>query len=110
MFTQKPYSEQWIYNLLVSSCGVQDKRSLTYLRGIAKTGRKAYLVGQRERQSGAEMVKEIDSANWLKSNCIDSDLTKTACEFVYQMYRAGYLTGKEVSQLEFVGPLLQDFY
>lgn len=97
MFTQKPYSEQWIYNLLVSSCGVKDKRSLTYLRGIAKTGRKAYLMGQRERQSGAAMVKEIDSANWLKSNCTDSDLAKTACEFVYQMYRAGYLTGKEVS-------------
>lgn len=51
-------------------------------------------MGQRERQSGAEMVKEIDSANWLKSNCTDSDLAKTACEFVYQMYRAGYLTGR----------------
>ena len=67
------------------------------MRGIAKTGRKAYLMGQRERQSGAAMVKEIDSANWLKSNCIDSDLAKTACKFVYQMYRAGYLAGKEVS-------------
>ena len=97
MFTQKPYSEQWIYNLLVSSCGVQDKRSLTYLRGIAKTGRKAYLMGQRERRAGGAMVKEKDSANWLKSNCTDSDLAKTACEVVYQMYRAGYLTGKEVS-------------
>ena len=97
MFTQKPYSEQWIYNLLVSSCGVQDKRSLTYLRGSAKTGRKAYLMGQRERRAGGAMVKEKDSANWLKSNCTDSDLAKTACEFVYQMYRAGYLTGKEVS-------------
>ena len=67
-------------------------------------------MGQRERQSGAAMVKEKDSANLLKSNCEASDLAKTACEFVYQMYRAGYLTGKEVSQLEFVGPLLQDFY
>ena len=94
MFTQKPYSEQWIYNLLVSSCGVKDKRSLTYLRGIAKTGRKAYLMGQRERQSGAAMVKEIDSTNLLKSNCEASDLAKTACEFVYQIYKAGYLAGR----------------
>lgn len=53
-------------------------------------------MGQRERRAGAAMVKEIDSANWLKSNCTDSDLAKTACEFVYQMYCAGYLTGKEV--------------
>lgn len=54
-------------------------------------------MGQRERRAGGAMVKEKDSANWLKSNCTDSDLAKTACEFVYQMYRAGYLTGKEVS-------------
>lgn len=93
LLTKKPYSEKLIYDLLVSSCGVKDKRSLKYLRGIAKIARKAYLMGQRESQEGKPMLHVADSTAWINLNCRDSDLAKSACEFVYEVYHAGYLAG-----------------
>lgn len=50
-------------------------------------------MGQRESQEGKPMLHVADSTAWINLNCRDSDLAKSACEFVYEVYHAGYLAG-----------------
>lgn len=82
----KPYTKQWIYDLLLKKMPIdvsKDKPSCNYLRKVSKTARKAYLIGVHEGRAGkpAFDFRPMPSGS--------SDLEQSAWRFVFECYMAG---------------------
>ena len=80
------YTKQWIYELLLKSMPsvvTEDRFTRRYLRQIAKTARKAYLIGVSERRAGKT------AASFRPMSADSSELEQSAWRFVFECYMAG---------------------
>lgn len=80
------YTKQWIYELLLKSMPpdvTEDRFARRYLRQIAKTARKAYLIGVSESRAGKP------AANFRPMPANSSELEQSAWRFVFECYLVG---------------------
>ena len=93
MLVKNFFSHKSIEQFLIGVCGKtvrKDKRTMKYIRSLARNVEAAYKIGLTEGRSGKGL--ELESHAIPETLPVDS-MSRLAVEYAYQAYRAGYLAG-----------------